>query len=328
MSMRTWNRFGFTLIELLVVIAIIGILAGVLLATFGGSTESARAAHCLSNMRSLAVAANARAMATGGYPLAGSREAYGPTADGSICYWPQPGWISWLSKDKYDDGHGHERATGSRQKIDVFPFCGNDNPDDVQYALTNGVLWIASSRNRALYTCPEHILYRQGRKAPTAYFSYVMNARFGWDYTKGSGSIVAGEPYVIEFGKLTRADKTLMFAELPTVAVDGGEAEDDATGLKSDCVLQYLDVAASGTDNKKDPYASESGEAESIGFVHKATGGRRCAHVAFADGHTEKLVWTDGGVDSKTLTAYLCKGWDVTVSAAGWNLSENADKVE
>ena len=48
------SRGGFTIIELLVVIGIIGVLAGVLLASFSGGTESARAAKCLSNMRNLA----------------------------------------------------------------------------------------------------------------------------------------------------------------------------------------------------------------------------------------------------------------------------------
>ena len=72
---------AFSLVELIVVIGIIGVLAGVLFASFSGGTESARAAKCLSNMRNLAQAAISTA--TNGrkltwdtsyhYPLAGSR---------------------------------------------------------------------------------------------------------------------------------------------------------------------------------------------------------------------------------------------------------------
>ena len=47
------DRKAFTLVELLIVVGIIGILGGVMLATFSGSTESAMATKCLNNMRSL-----------------------------------------------------------------------------------------------------------------------------------------------------------------------------------------------------------------------------------------------------------------------------------
>ena len=65
---------GFTLLELLVVIGIIGILSGIMLVSFGGSTEKARAAKCMSNMRSLAVAAQSYGMAHDYYPSAGTFE--------------------------------------------------------------------------------------------------------------------------------------------------------------------------------------------------------------------------------------------------------------
>ena len=63
---------GFSLVELIVVIGIIAILSGVLLATFGGGTASARAARCLSNMKNLASACQTYAMGSHYYPLAGN----------------------------------------------------------------------------------------------------------------------------------------------------------------------------------------------------------------------------------------------------------------
>ena len=79
---KAMPRSGFTIIELLVVVAIIGILAGVLLASFSGGTEAARAAKCLSNMRNLAQGAIGYASknAYGHYPYAGSHAAIGMDA--------------------------------------------------------------------------------------------------------------------------------------------------------------------------------------------------------------------------------------------------------
>lgn len=320
---------AFTLIELLVVIAIIGVITAALITTFGSATESAQAAICLNNMRSLAMAANARAMRTNRYPTAGSVELMGLEAGGGGSYYaPQPGWISWLSRGNYDDGHGNEHAK-NHQSNEIPPFYGTGNEDDMQFALTNGTLWKATSGDRGLYVCPVHRNYAKKHGVATPRWSYVMNARFGWDYSEGEKAIgTVGSGFGVWYNTLTRPDKTLMFAELPTVDPETGlDLCKECTGLKADAVLQYQEVKAS--DGSKGQYASSSGKAESIGFVHKAGKRDRCAHVAFADGHTEKLIWRDGGVSPKELTAYLCRGWDVTFSeGSGWKLAQDADRAE
>lgn len=328
-------KHAFTLIELLVVIGIIGILAGVLFASFGGATDSARAAQCLTNMRSLAMAANARALHNAYYPLAGSREAVDLGADdGKTWYVSQPGWISWLSRGNYDDGQGHQRASAHRSNTSL-PFFGNGNEEDMTFALTNGTLWISSGRNKSLYVCPVHNLYRKklGRKAP--YWSYVMNARFGWDTSKGEKPVgTASVAGTVRYNSLTRADKTLMFAELPTVdPVSGEDVGDDQDGLTADCVLQYKAIAANTESKSKGVCSSDDGSEESIGFVHKSGKKDRVAHVVFADGHTEKLIWRNGegsgSMDPKTLTAYLCRGWDVTFDTkSGWKPTDGADEMD
>ena len=68
---------AFTLVELIVVVGIICILAAILIASFGGGTESARNALCLTNMRNLAAACQTYGMAHGYYPAAGSFEKIG-----------------------------------------------------------------------------------------------------------------------------------------------------------------------------------------------------------------------------------------------------------
>ena len=53
---RAAHQLAFTLIELLVVIAILGILAALLLPTFGRTKEAARATACLSNLHQTGIA--------------------------------------------------------------------------------------------------------------------------------------------------------------------------------------------------------------------------------------------------------------------------------
>lgn len=317
---------GFTLIELIVVIGIIGILAGVLFSSFGGATDSARAAQCLSNMRGLAQAANAYGMKSSYFPLAGSRESVDINPDGdkvSTVYKPQYGWISWLDAGAYDDGHGNRTASGHRSG-NICPFYGTGSTKDDTYAITNGTLWIACAQNRKLYTCPEHVRYRARKHKPTPLWSYVMNSKFGYDYSMGSRAIATDQSLGIWYTGLSRSDRVLLFAELPTVDPETGSDVDDGNEYAADCTLQYK-----GTVNGKSYKTSEwSGPAESIGFPHRNGKRGYCGHVAFADGHCEKLLYSNKGLSIDKLTTILCEGLDVAYTPAnGYQLPADADEM-
>ena len=112
---------GFTLIELLVVVGIICILAGILLASFSGGTESARTAQCLTNMRNLATACQTYGMASGYYPGAGSYELFGIDESDGIrnakkFYYDRPGWISPAAVPRRVDVVVHELLRTERHR--------------------------------------------------------------------------------------------------------------------------------------------------------------------------------------------------------------------
>ena len=120
-----------------------------------------------------------------------------------------------------------------------------------------------------------------------------------------------------------------MFAELPiygsgTSFDEGGKASGasypSAASTDTDCVLQYK--AYDFNKNWK-------GKAESIAFNHKSAK-RYCAHVAFADGHTEKLVkpGKGSGVSEEQLTALLCAGKDISFDGSSYTWVNSQDKAE
>lgn len=287
---------AFTLVELLVVIAIIGVLASVLMVTFGSGTESARATKCLIGMRNLANGVTARAMDAGYYPLAGSVERYGIDESQGIqnvkeCYDEVPGWISWYSQEAY-----RSKPSSHVSSASWFISCYSQDEDARLYCLTNGTLWKYISKNADVYVCPSHQRAMSKNLKPA--WSYVMNARFGYDDTEGSGS-KSQHYYGTRFGDLKRADRTLLFAEIPWAAnlTDPDPQYSTSSGTDFDCTLHY-------TDKHK----------ELIGFDHK-DGRRWVAHVVFADGHAEKLYQPEGGLDAQKvqeLTDWLCRGKDVS----------------
>lgn len=323
---RTGWLAGFTLIELMVVIGIIAILAGVMMVAFGGATDSARAALCITNMKNLAQGVNTYGMRTGYYPLAGSREAIGINLSGNgtaTTYSPQEGWISWLDEGKYDDGKGN-RVARAHVSCDVCPFYGTGDVEQDTYAITNGTLWKAVDYNRKIYTCPEHVRYRSDKKKKAPLWSYVMNSRFGYDYSRGSRATSTTDSGGIRYDSLKRTDRLLLFAELPTIDPETRTDIEDPSQYEADQTLQYK--ASVGGKNYK---TSEwDGTAEEIGFPHKLGKRDYCGHVVFADGHTETLNFNVNGLSLDKVTALLCEAIDVAFSTGnGYQLPTNADEM-
>lgn len=301
--MKSKSALGFTLIELLVVIGIIGILMTVAFVGFSGSTESARAAKCMTNMRGLATAVQNYGMAVGWYPHAGSVEsiyASSSSGRGGVGYREHPGWISWLSKDKYNN---HSSSSTRRGSCNI-PSLSDTNPETSLFALTNGALWAYTGKSHAIYTCPSHL--ELCRKAENGAFvpqwSYMMNSYFGYDRLKQS--VASGAGNAKEYGTVSAPDRRLLFAEIPFLSIEGtAQAAPVLSGGSNtktlDPILEY-----------KDGYSTSP---ESIGFNHKS-GKKYMAHVAFADGHVAKMAMPNTGSsgDIRNLTDWLCCGDEIS----------------
>lgn len=299
---------AFTLVELLVVIGIIGVLAGVLLSTFSGGTESARSARCLSNMKNLANACQVYGMREGRYPNAGSVELMSIDESkgrnrAQTLYTERTGWLSWDSRNGYpSNSHRSNSAIGM--------YCTDD--EESTYALTNGCLWKYVSRNRQTYVCPSHAK-KMGKRTPPVW-SYVMNGYFGWDTSKGSASYSISGGGHTEYGRLDRADRRLLFAEVPFMGYSSWQPEGTGGTEDTDGILQYAKGDLTGSE------APQAPGNETIGCNH-INGKNLFAHVAYADGHVEKLRIPFSGsikrpsVDDgqlRSLTTWLCAGKDVS----------------
>lgn len=285
---------GFTLVEILVVIGIIGLIMASLVYFFG-NTESARSAECLVNLKNLANAVQDARNATGTvgrYPLAGSQEGYkivyGDDGDIFVEY---PGWISWNSQGAYASGPRQHISSGSWL---ISTYCQDENARE--YCLTNGALY-KYVRNYRTYLCPGHLKKMPSDQRPV--WSYVMNGSFGYDYSKGAKETAGdGHPGCdIDSEESKKAHKTLLFAELQWEDYTDNKPDFSAgAGFKNDCTLQY-----NGSEG-----------AEIIGFNHKE-GKDIVAHIVFADGHTDKIIYPKGGLNTselEKLTEFLCTAVD------------------
>lgn len=283
-------HLGFTLVEMLVVIGIIGILAGVMMGVMGGAGDAAQAAKCLANMKNLSTAVLSAANESGYYPTAGSvARVSTERKNGSAqsTYTEQKGWLSWDSANAFP-------ATSKPSPMPIS--CYTTNDDQALFAITNGAIWKYMSGNARSYCCPLH-----AKKRPGAHWSYLMNARFGWD--ADSNHAYSANWRFIKYGSIA-ADRTLLFSEIPFAGPSEwtpGEGDTDGDGI-----LQYENCATTakvGGQSKRDG-------GENIGVNHKQ-GKMWFAHVAFADGHVEKLRVS--GPNLKELTTFLCEGTAYTL---------------
>lgn len=286
-------KHAFTLVELLVVIGIIAILMAVLLVGFGGGTESARAAKCLSNLHTLAVAWN------GG--RAGSQEHIQMSFEHgqvSTVYWEAKGWVSCNTKGLY--------PAKSHQTFEPISLYTTDE-DLAAYAITNGWIYGSVGHSHEALVCPTHANMFKGKTKPN--WSYFMNAAAGWDAAQG------GHSYNDKFNNgaiwkqgLTNADRLLLFAEIPFRGPGDWFPQGESGTVETDGILQYNGCDKANTAAGSNRYNGN----ENIGGNHKSSR-NWVAHVAFADGHVEKL--NVNGLDGnalKELTTWLCQGKSVT----------------
>ena len=302
------DKKGLTLLELLIVIGIIAILGGVMLAQFSGSTDSALAATCMNNMRTLCNAVLADASKEGYYPSAGSYQYL--EENSTVRSW----WPGWIGYDKGDSPVSCYHNEG-----------GEGSDEDQQYAIQHGSIWKAISGQQGAYLCPAHTRYcKQMKKTVVPSWSYAMNSYFGWnlrlaaDITSGRREYGSGSfkfLYTTNPKERTRSlENVLLFAEIPYVANGVQTPEWSAgAGEENDSILQYT---PSGDENQKANKAGK-GNGEVIGFNHKS-GNDYSAHVAFADGHCAKIVMPRGATEDnlRDLTTWLCTGAEYTFNGS------------
>ena len=311
---------AFTLIELLIVIGIIAILAGVLLANYSGVTNRVQAAKCQTNLRNLAQAVGSYAVC-GRYPFAGTAQyirTTGGTDNGGVEILEFKGWLS-------ADTRGVRFPITGNSPASLTPISyANGDYDTINYAITNGAIWEAVGMNKECYLCPVHVAEcrKQGVSQPG--WSYQMNAYFGCD----TGDLLTPDSG-IESGSITRADRILLFAEIPALDPNSKDVRKahaqlpnpNLTGGSGDPAM--CGCLVSKTTASDHPGANGGGGNVSIGFNH-VRGKDIVGHVAFADGHVEALVAPKNG-NFDDLTDWLCQGMDIVIQNKNYQKVNNSE---
>lgn len=278
---------AFTLIEMLVVIGIVAVLAGVLMKVSSGGLEAARNTKCIANLRMLAAGV---VDYCDKHSVAHVFPLAGSVMDADYRSgggYIRPGWI----------------GTGSQSTIQS---CYNQSDDVRRRAIDEGSLFRYVNYNRDIFVCPVH--KRTFRHNPPLW-SYAMNSFFGWDVSEG-GAPVDATMLEVPRGKLidmlnSPLERILLFAEINYTDYIMSPNTSSGNDTETDCTLQY---------EKK----------EIIGFNH-VSGSDHIAHVAFCDGHVEKLMWPHGASPDEAvqLTEWLCQGKDVAFNGEHFeNLKE------
>ena len=306
------RKDGFTLLELLIVIGIIAVLGGVMLSQFAGSTDSALAATCMNNMRTICNAVMAEGSREGRYPSAGPFQYFRQGSDEKEDKPWRQGWIGFAK--------GNEKVSCYHD--------GSDEGESQHYAITNGTIWRTMGGRQGSYVCPAHTKYCKQTKNPMPSWSYAMNSYFGWDTGKVAADAEAGRRsygggYVsFSYSSSPKSrkrplEKVLLFAEIPYVDMKSAGFQrpecSTAAGKENDAILQY----PPGSDEVKRANKASDGSGELIGFNHKS-GKYYSAHVAFADGHCVKLALPPGATEDniKELTTWLCTGVEYTFNGS------------
>lgn len=304
------QKKGFSLVELLIVIGIIAVLGGVMLTQFSGSTESALAASCMNNMRTLCNAVLADCTKQGDYPSAGAFRYMDRETKDKL--WGQ-GWIGYFGDEK------------SCTPVSCYHEAGDDGL--AQYSsITNGSLWRRMGGKVSAYVCPSHAKQAKKGGSLVPSWSYVMNSYFGWDVGLAVEYAAGKRNYggMLEFMYTTSGsrerkrppERVLLLAEIPYVKNGVQDPEWSASAdTENDMILQY---AAEGNEQSKANKAAE-GAGEAIGFNHKS-GNDYSAHVAFADGHCEKLILPRECTENDLvqLTTWLCTGQEYTFNGSSY----------
>ena len=268
---------AFTLVELLVVLGIIAILSAVLTVSFSSSFESARAAKCMANLKNLALYKGKSEEPAGTYQRLASKIDYG--AKRMVAqYHEVPGWIGSSTKGMFP----------SKEKQNITPIgLYEENLDQIRYAYTNGWMYAKLNGNVSSYICPKH----------AAKHTY---GKPNWSYFK-NGGVPDPDDDEKEKLKYAIAECTLTYAEIPFV----GKKEEKT------CPNCWVPSGSAGTEETDAVLQVGKGSKEHIGANHKMKG-KWFAHVAFADGHVEKLR-VDGLNEQslKNLTRWLAVGYSV-----------------
>ena len=283
---------AFTLVELLVVIGIIGVLAAVLLGTFSKASESALSAACLVNMRSVATAWIAASQGDRKLWPTPKPEEWTYVADSNvkIDYYEKPGWISWDSRGLYNNHKADSSQASSCKKVGLY----SSDFEAVQFALSNGSVYKHLSGNTSTYVCPLH-----KKKRPDANWSYFMNNVIKSDKNLQSVMVDPDDPQ--KGSRLVMRDRLLLFGEIPFRKESPGDWFPDGEG---------------GSEETDAALELDGETPENIGANHQI-GNEWVAHVAFSDGHVEKLrVGKKAtGDDLRELSKLLVWDKDITFNA-------------
>ena len=305
---------GFSLVELIVVIGIIAVLAASLVGALSGGTDSATSARCLSNMKNLSSACLAYVSQYGVYPLAGDIVTAKISAAKSggrrqVEYTLHYGWISGKSKGS--------APRGGYDPVCVYDEDGGDETSEVRHAFEKGTIWSYVSGNRSTYLCPLHASTKPEGLVPN--WSYVMNGDFQWDHNSRERISLRGLSSGSMQDKGQYADRKLLFAEIPFMGYN--TSLPTGGGIETDPILQY----SSGGVTARAGEGAKGGGSEEIGVNHWKRGKKDAyAHVAFADGHVEKIrIPVTGGKPDTTqlrqLTSWLCTGYDISFDGSKYS---------